>query len=232
MKNQFLRARNFSNHLQFSLIVVMFLLSGLPRAEAQNSISDRIPQYLFSSFADGMVVKKSGERVVTALNYNIVTEEMIFKQGNRYLALGDLSSIDTIYLNQMIFLPVTSAFYELAVMGENRLLVQFSGTVRVKGEDVGFGVTSQTSRITSLSAITNSGALYNMDLPENLLVSRNITYHIEKDGELRRFVNERAFLKIFRDRKDEIKILIKELKVDFGNYNDVIALIEEVNLLD
>lgn len=209
------------------MVVLSFAFTGV--AKAQNAISERIPQYLFSEFADGMVVKKNGEKVVTPLNYNVVTEEMIFTRDDKYLALGGVSSIDTVYLNGMVFLPVDNKFYELAVEGENKLMVQFTGTVRVEGEDVGYGVTSQTSRITTLSSITNTGGFYNLDLPDNLLISRQILYFVEMDGTLERFVNERALLKIFRERKSEIKQLIDDMKIDFDNYNDVVSLFVEIN---
>lgn len=230
MKNFLTRKCNISAIIgRVTLLVVIFSVVVPGIAKAQNPVSDRIPQYLFSEFADGMVVKKNGEKVVTPLNYNVVTEEMIFTRDDKYLALGGVPSIDTIYLNRMVFLPVDNAFYELAVEGDNRLLVQFTGTVRVEGEDVGYGVTSQTSRISSLSSITNTGGFYNMDLPDNLLITRNITYYTEHDGSMERFVNERAFLKIFRDRKSEMKRLIEDMEVDFGDYNDVVALFVEIN---
>lgn len=197
--------------------------------KAQISVSEKIPQYLFNRFAEGIVVKKSGDTVASLLNYNIVTEEMIFIENNRYLALGNLQSIDTVYLNNMIFLPAENAFYELAVIGRIKLLVQFSGTVRVEGEDVGYGITSKTSRVTSLSTLTNSGALYNMDLPENLEVSRKITYYVEVDGDRKRFINKKAFLRIFKDSKKELDRYIKEQGTDFDNYNDVVSLIRYIN---
>ena len=72
---------------------------------AQQGTSRDIPQYLFNKFNDGMVKKKSGEIVVTPLNYNVVTEEMIFFSNDQYLALGALQTIDTVYLNKMVFVP-------------------------------------------------------------------------------------------------------------------------------
>lgn len=230
MKNFLTRKCNVSVITGRVALLIIALSVAFPGIlKAQNSISDKIPQYLFSEFADGMVVKKNGEKVVTPLNYNVVTEEMIFTREDKYLALGGVSSIDTVYLNSMVFLPVDNKFYELAVAGENKLMVQFTGTVRVEGEDVGYGVTSQTSRITTLSSITNTGGFYNLDLPDNLLISRNISYFVEMDGTLERFVNERALLKIFRERKSEIKRLIDDMEVDFGNYNDVVSLFVEIN---
>ncbi|MFO7853417.1 MAG: hypothetical protein ACQERS_09545 [Bacteroidota bacterium] len=213
-----------------TLFILIALLSGQYLANAQITVSDNIPQYLFNRFAEGIVIKKGGDKIVTPLNYNIVTEEMIFIEDDRYLALGNLSSIDTVYLNNMIFLPSQDAFYELAVIGKIKLLVQFSGTVRVEGEDIGYGITSKTSRVTTLETLTSSGVIYDMDLPDNLEVSRRITYYIEKDGERERFINERAFLRIFRDRKKELKKYIDDEDIDFDNYNDVVSLVQHLKI--
>ena len=215
--------------LTIVFFILTTLISGQDTVRAQITVSDNIPQYLFNRFAEGLIVKKSGENVLASLNYNIVTEEMIFIENNRFLALANLQSIDTVYLNNMIFLPAADAFYELAVTGKVKLLVQFSGTVQVEGEDVGYGITSKTSRVTSLTALTNSGVLYNMDLPENLKVSRKITYHVEFDGKRERFINKRAFLRVFSDKKKELDKYIKEKDIDFDNYNDVVSLIQHLN---
>jgi hypothetical protein len=230
MNNILMKAStNRTIKLALVLFILTTLITGQDTIRAQITVSDNIPQYLFNRFADGLIVKKSGENVLATLNYNIVTEEMIFIENDRFLALGNLQSIDTVYLNNMIFLPAPEAFYELAVTGKVKLLVQFSGTVQVEGEDVGYGVTSKTSRVTSLSALTNSGALYNMDLPENLKVSRKITYHVEFDGVRERFINKRAFLRIFKDKKKELERFIKDEDIDFANYSDVVSLIQYLN---
>ncbi len=194
------------------------------------SISDDIPQYLFSDFAEGVVVKKGGERVVSKMNYNIVTEEMIFIRDNKFLALGNLPSVDTVYLNDMVFIPFDNVFYELAVQGTVKLYVQFHGTVRVEGEDIGYGISSKTSHVTTLSSLTDKGALYNMDLPENIEVSRKITFHIEKEGgKKERIVSKRAFLKTFKERREELNTFIDMNKINFSDYNDVVKLVEFLN---
>ena len=117
MKNILIKlSGNSPKTLILALFVLIILASGQDVVKAQITVSEKIPQYLFNRFADGIVVKKSGDTVGSLLNYNIVTEEMIFIDNNRYLALGNLQSIDTVYLNNMIFLPAGNAFYELAVI--------------------------------------------------------------------------------------------------------------------
>lgn len=208
---------------------ILFALLFSTVSFSQIKVSDDIPQYLFNRFTDGLVVKKSGEKVVAELNYNIATQEMIFKKDGRFLALGNLNTIDTVYLNNMVFIPYDNMFLEFAVSGKIDLLVQFSGTARVKGEDVGYGVSSETSRVTSMTSITNGGALYNLDLPDNIEITRNITYYVRQGEEMERFVNERAFARLFRDKKKKIKNYIKDNNLDFDNYSDVVQVVTWLN---
>ncbi|MCF8222386.1 MAG: hypothetical protein K9J25_04505 [Bacteroidales bacterium] len=208
---------------------ILFALLFSSVSFSQIKVSDDIPQYLFNRFTDGLVVKKSGEKVVAELNYNIATQEMIFKQDGQFLALGNLNSIDTVYLNNMVFIPSDNIFLELAVSGKINLLVQFSGTARVKGEDLGYGVSSETSRVTSMSSISNGGALYNLDLPDNIEITRNITYYVRQGEEMERFVNERAFARLFRDKKKKIKNYIKDNNLDFDNYSHVVQVVKWLN---
>lgn len=207
-----------------------FLVS-LNGAYAQVHVSDSIPQYLFSDFATGVVVKKNGEKIATSLNYNVITEEMIFRENGRYLALSGTDEIDSVYLNNMVFIPAGTAFYELAVDGPVKLFVQFSGTVRVEGEEVGYGSTSQTSRVTNLNSLISSGAVYSMDMPENLVMSRHITYYVEHNGKRKRFVNERAFLRNFRDYRENLEEYIEENNIRFDRYNDVVKLVQFLNAI-
>lgn len=209
-------------------MIPVFLLLLIPDSFSQIKVSDDIPQYLFNRFSEGLVVKKSGEEVVADLNYNIVTQEMIFLQDGRYLALGNLNAIDTVYLNDMVFLPGEKMFLELAVAGKISLLVQFHGIARVEGEDLGYGV-SQTSRVTSMTSISSGGAIYNMDIPDNIEVSRKITYYVKQGDELNRFISERAFARLFRDKRKEINNYIENNNLDFDNYGDVVQTVSWLN---
>lgn len=231
MMNILLREREKSNLnlLRFAGLVILTAFLLPYTINAQVKVSDKVPQYLFSAFADGIVVKKNGEKVVARLNYNIVTEEMIFIDNGMFLAMDGNASVDTVYLNNMVFIPAEKAYYELAFKGKIKLFVQFSGSARVEGKDVGYGGTSQTSRVTSYSAVGNGSVMYRMELPENLVIDRNITYFVELDGKMERFIGKRAFLNLFKNHKKELEAFIKEQNTDFENYTDVLTLI---NYLD
>lgn len=57
------------------------------------------------------------------LNYNSITQEMIFLQNGAYLALGQLENIDTVYIAVRKFTPVKDVFYEVATETPVPLLI-------------------------------------------------------------------------------------------------------------
>jgi hypothetical protein len=74
-----------------------------------------ISHYLYPEFADGVVLMKDGRRNPTKLNYNAATEEMLFKQNERVLALAEpsLSQIDTVFLKNSKFILYKKKFMEV-----------------------------------------------------------------------------------------------------------------------
>ncbi len=62
-----------------------------------------------------MVKMKSGETSNQVLNYNILTNEMIFNNAEKYLAIASPENVDTIYINNRKFIPLNNKFYEVLV---------------------------------------------------------------------------------------------------------------------
>ncbi|MGE4514751.1 MAG: hypothetical protein AB7E26_13205, partial [Chryseobacterium sp.] len=62
--------------------------------------------YLQPDFADGTVIMKNGTKNQALLNYNMVTEEMVFYQGEQILALADptLINLDTVVIGDRKFI--------------------------------------------------------------------------------------------------------------------------------
>lgn len=61
------------------------------------SQSNAVNHYVFSKFTEGEVLLKGGSSFRVLLNYNTLTEEMIFERNNQKLAISDNEPIDTIY---------------------------------------------------------------------------------------------------------------------------------------
>src|SRR5262245_48870368 len=122
-----------------TIILFTFLLSDLSAQQDQHV--KQLTQYLFTDFSQGSVLQKSGTVIKTLLNYNTLTQEMIFRQNNQQLALADVQNIDTVFLSQKKFIPVNNAFYVVATDTKVPLLIQYEADVVQPGSETGFGKT-------------------------------------------------------------------------------------------
>lgn len=84
-----------------TLLLTLVLVTAFS-AYSQKEIS----HYLFSEFIPGVVLMKGGTENHALLNYNLVTEEMIFDQGGQLLAFADitLDNLDTVFIDNRKFI--------------------------------------------------------------------------------------------------------------------------------
>src|SRR6478609_3440463 len=126
----------------------------------------QLTQYLFKDFAEGSVLQKSGTVTKTTLNYNTLTQEMIFKQGDQFLALDKLYEIDTVFLKNKKFVPAGEVFYEVGTLTPISLFIQHASEIIPPGGETGYGK-SQTSAITHVTDLKSSGRAYALSLPDD-----------------------------------------------------------------
>jgi hypothetical protein len=163
------------------------------------------------------------------MNYNVITEKMVFLQKNQVYDLLNQQNVDTIIMNSMKFVPVGNAFHEVILRGPVNLYIQHKGKIQDPGKPAAYGGTSQVSSSTYLERVDfgNSGnSIYNKKLPEELIVEPSTIYWISFNNNKFSFTNERQFLKIFPGKEGEIKKFIKgHPRFKFENSEDVIKLV-------
>jgi hypothetical protein len=197
-------------------------------AQNEESVS---PHYLLPDFVKGSVKIKNGNAQQAIMNYNMLTEEMIFEKGDAKLALDRLETIDTVYLGSRKFIPHEKVFYELLVKDQVSLFVQHKSNLIPPGKPAGYGGTSETSATTSVSVLQSSGSIYKLKLPEGYRVSDDTQFWITKGGSTFRISSERQFLKIFPEMSKEIELFIKQNKLNLRKQGDLTVLIAKCNEL-
>ena len=199
---------------------------------AQTDSSKQFPQLLFPAFTKGIIIMKSGQTNSALLNYNTVDEEMVFKQNGIYLVLDKPEDVDTILIQNLKFVYVGKAFYEIIVNGSASLYIQHKSRYTSAGTNTAYGLTSQTNGSNSAVMVQAGNQVRNFDLPDNVIVAPAIVYWIKRNGEMSKFTNERQFLKIFPGKENEIKEFIKSSRIDFKVREDLIKLGNFCNGLD
>lgn len=191
--------------------------------------TDSLPQYLFPKFTKGSVKMKLGASQSLTMNYNTLTEKMIFLQNGKPMEIANPESVDTVYLNDSRFIPEGKVFYELLVTGSATLFVEYIGNLESPGSPVGYGGTSQTVGPTSISKLYDQNGIYNLKLPEGTRVIISNQFWIRKGDKMLRFITRKQFLKIFPEKEEDLQKYINQSQIDFKSKDDLIKLVEYCN---
>ena len=88
------------------LLIALTILSGLLTEVlvlGQNTVEPTESHYVFPKFLKANVKMKNGHRESKVMNYNMITEEMVYDQSGTMMALGGIGAIDTIYFETRKF---------------------------------------------------------------------------------------------------------------------------------
>jgi hypothetical protein len=185
-----------------------------------------MPQYLFPKFSQCEIRMKNGQVQAMEMNYNTVTEKMVFVRNGKYYDMINPDMADTVYLNDRKFVPSGKIFYEVLLAGPIDLLVQHKGNLLPAGKPVGYGGTSQVASSNYISNIKLESGQYNLEIPADFIVKADPVFWIRKNVEMLSFMNEKQFLKIFPENADRIKEFIKANRIKTDRYEDLIQLVK------
>lgn len=198
---------------------------------AQSSKDNKSNHYLYPEFRQATVKMKSGKVQQASMNYHLVTEEMIYPGTSRMLAVDQLETIDTILIGEHRFIPFGNKFYEQLYQGKVPLFIQHKRNLSPGGTPVGYGATSQTAAVSSIKSLSASGRIYDLKLPEDMVISEASLYWIIWNNKMESFLNERQLLRIFPEKKKEIKMFLNENEIDFKNRDHMVLLMGFLNKL-
>lgn len=207
-------------------MIISSLIAGASFAQQNETETSH---YLFPEFTKGVILMKSGERNDASLNYNALTEEMIFDNNGQKRAIADseILLIDTVFFKDRKFVVLNGKFVESAFHSTWDLFVEHKCSVEEAGKPAGYGGTSQTSAATSVSSLYAQGrVVYNLKLPDEYEVRPYVIYWLKKNGEIYKFSNMRELKKIYKDRKDLYKKYLKSNRIKFQEQERMIQFIE------
>jgi len=213
------------------LTIYIFITGCFTNIQAQKP-SDTT-HYVFPEFKLGAVKLKSGTTELAMMDYNKLTEEMIFEKSGVMLALDSIQTIDTVTIESRIFiphvLPHLNNFYELLVKGPVSLFVQHKCIPVAAGNPSGYGGTTETGASSNVSSLPNSGRLYKLKLPAEYHVTDATQFWITRNGNYYKANSVSQVLKAFPGKSKEIKQFIKEKKINIKEIEDRVALIVKCN---
>ena len=207
----------------FGLFLIVLVLSS-KGTFAQTSNTNPLPQFVFPAFTKGVVKMKSGDNYSALFNYNMVDEEMIFNNKGQYMALENISAVDTIIIGARKFVPAQKVFYEVITKGTLSLYIQHKSKYTDQGTPTAYGMTSKTNSSESFNSIKGGNQIRTLDLPDNVVVTPEFVYWAKVNDEMKKFTSERQFLKIFPAKETELKDFIKKNGIEIEKREDLIRL--------
>lgn len=203
------------------LLVIFFVFSV---AYAQVKVVE-VTHYLFPEFTKGVVLMKNGIKNETLLNYNSLTEEMIFENNGTKLAIGQPELVDTVFVKGRKFFLLNGKFVELINNSKYKLYAEHKCTIKDPGRPAAYGGTSQTSSATSYSSYFAGGQVYELKLPEGYETKPFVDYWLVKDGEVSKFLSIRQLAKLFNEKDNSFKEFVKKHDVKYTDQSGIIELI-------
>jgi len=199
---------------------------------SQPGNSGEMPQYLFPEFSKCDIILKDGQVQPQVMNYNTVTERMVYMEGGKYYDLLSHILIDTVYMQNCKFIPYGKIFHEVLLSDKIPLFLQHKGELVPVGNPVGYGGKSQGATSYYLSKHELSPEYINIQIPPDAIVKANPVYLIRNEGEMLSFKNKKQFLAIFPDIENEIKDFIKKEHIKFDKKDEIINLVKYINSLE
>lgn len=188
--------------------------------------TDEIRHCLFPEFTNGTVVMKTGLRNDTLLNYNALTEEMLFLRNGRTLAITNLDHIDTVFIEKRVFIPVQKKFVEVVYHNHVDLYALHKAKMLDPGKPAAYGGTSQTSAITPMSSYISGGQSYDLKVPEATETHAEIEYLLKQDGKITRFVSINQLSKLYKGTKSQFRDYVRDNRVKYEDQESLIELIK------
>lgn len=210
-------------------LTTIFLIILVIQEKAQTKPDGSAPQFLFPEFSGGKVRLKNGNIQALELNYNTVSEKMVYKKDANLYDVVNTEIIDTVFIKECKFIPEGQVFYEVLLIAPISLYIQYQGELIPPGAVAGYGGTSQVSNTKNLTSVNLSMGYYNLKLPDDYTVKLDQIFWIRKDGILQNYSTERQFSKLFPDKAAELKEFIKKQKIKFDKLADQIRLVEHCN---
>lgn len=210
--------------VKFRIAAAVLAASLTAAGMAQGGERKEMPQYLFPEFSECSVLLKDNQVMKQVMNYNTITEKMVFLKDGNYYDMMNPGLIDTVYIHGSRFIPVNKMFYEVLLTGTAGLFIQHKSGLVTAGKPVGYGSTSQGVTSYYLSKHELSPEFINIQVPPDVKVNPEPLYWVRFDNEMISFRNEKEFISLFPEKSKELREFIRANRTKIEKRSDLIEL--------
>jgi hypothetical protein len=218
--------------MQFNKIIVLFLLLNYSLFLAAQTDTVNTPeQFVFPEFSLGIIRMANGDKVPLKLNYNLVTEKMVFMQKNQIFDLLTKSAVDTIYISNRRFIPFGKVFYEFLSGGPATLFIEHKGIVKKPARPAAYGGTTEVASSTYINNLKIGNQVFRMDTKGEIIIRNESVFWVREDNQMFPVSSSGQMLKVLQDKLYEMKVYIRSHKVDFADPDQVKGMVNYYNRL-
>lgn len=186
------------------------------------------PQYLFKEFKTGNVFLKDIPTQTAPLNYNTLTQEMLFIKDTTILKLIDLNQIDSVVIDNRVFIPLGDIFYEIIEGARLKLLIRNKTRWDTEGAVSGYG-RSKLAKSTEIDIHTSGGQVVILDPDIKVEIFDSSDYMIYANNIMLPASKLKNYISLFPDHEKVIRSIAKENKLNLNNQNDRIRFVLLIN---
>lgn len=198
------------------------------------NILDIVPKsesYYYPNFENGIVFFKNGKRSSAKLNYNFIHEEILFiTPANDTLTIVNPEEVKYVSIGKDEFYYATNRFVRLdTTIGDVKLGVAgFFATVSKKRIGA-YGTTTDGGSESYGSYIIPDNAKLN--LTPNVVTTVAYRKALFIGNKFNQFipVNRKNIFSYYPEKEEKLKLYLKDHKVNFSEYEDVVALVKHMS---
>ena len=186
--------------------------------------------FLYPSFQQGIVEYKNGQRFKSNMNYNraIGNIEFISEKGDT-LSMSDEENIAFISFGSDKFVYGPMCLQIVKFNEKVSLLKHETVKIADKLKTGAYGIPNSSGTIESIDRLDTRGNFNQIEINENLLVTRITTFYIEDEkGEIY-VASKKNILNIYPKKENAVKSYIKENSVDFSREDHLINLVDFIS---
>ena len=179
--------------------------------------------FLFKEYQEAELYFPNGSFSSEKINYNVIERELYYidrNDGDEKIVLN-AENIRVIKIDKRNFILVKRRLREVLPTTPS-IYIEYLPKVQNKAQNAGYGSTSQTSSISSYS-MGQQGVLIPIG-KESETTGFNNCYWIEKNGDKKKFINFKQFLKIYPKHNKVLYGHIKTSDIDFNNIEEIVNL--------
>lgn len=180
-------------------------------------------RYLYPQFTEGKVINAAGAENSIALNYNLLTKEMQFLQGNDTLAIVKKKDVNMVVIEQDTFIYRNE--YLKRIHGGNLVVLESDAINFMEAVKIGaMGQPVRSSSVGDYNNIPYMTNLYFVTPNANLLFKRELHFYILASHGRLVEVRKKNVLELYPENKPEIQRFLKENKLKYDNREDILKL--------